>query len=426
MGRRRWVYPRRMHDHELYARILGIQLPWQVHNVELHLEAGEVHVFIAANSAALRCPTCSTECPGYDHRERRWRHLDTCQYRTILIADLPRVQCKEHGVVQIAVPWSEPGSRFTALFEALAIDWLQEANLSAVARLLQLSWDEVDGIQARAVARGLLRRKLEPPRRIGVDETSFQKRHEYVTVVCDLDRRNVLHVADGHYDGSLDEFYETVGPEGVSRLEVVCMDMWRSYVGATRRHVPDADRKIAFDKYHVARLLGIAVDRVRSREHQALQAAGDESLKKTKFWWLMNPEKMSATVAEQFEPLKRRALKTARAWAIKEAAMSLWHYKHRSWAEKAWKGWLGWALRCRLKPMRKAAESVRKYLWGILNAIAHGATNALSEGINSRIQEIKRRACGYRNRQRFRNAIYFHLGGLDLYPDMARGTHTKA
>lgn len=412
-----------MRDHELYARILGIQPPWRVREVKLQLEAGEVQVFVAADPAAFVCPTCSKQSPGYDHRERRWRHLDTCQYRTILIADLPRVQCEEHGVMQVAVPWSEPGSRFTALFEALVIDWLQEASLTAVARQLDLSWDEVDGIQARAVARGLARRKLEPARRIGVDETSFQKGHEYVTVVTDLDRRVVLHVADDHYDGSLDRYYESVGAEGVSRLEVVCMDMWRPYVGATFRHVPDAGRKIAFDKYHVARLLSIALNRIRSQEHRELRADGDERLTRTKYCWLTNPKNMDAAQARQFAPLKRSALRTARAWAIKELAMSLWDYTSRSWAEKAWKRWLRWALRCRLEPIRRVAETLRKYLWGILNAIILRATNALAEGMNSKIQTIKRRACGYRNRQRFRNAIYFHLGGLDLYPE---GTHPKA
>lgn len=415
-----------MLDQDLYARILGIQPPWRVRNVELQLEAGEVQIFVVTDAKSLRCPKCSKTSPGYDHRERRWRHLDTCQYRTILIADLPRVECAEHGVVQIAVPWSDPGSHFTALFEALAIDWLREASFSAVARLLRLSWDEVDGIQARAVTRGLARRKLAPPKRIGIDETSFQKGHEYVTVVSDLDRKVVLHVADDHYDGSLDEFYEKLGPKGVSQLEVICMDMWRAYVGATVRHVPDAYHKIAFDKYHVAQQLGRAVDLVRKSEHRALLAAGDETLKKTKYWWLTNPANMSARVATLFRPLKQSALKTARAWALKESAMQLWSYVHRAWAEKAWKAWLRWAFRCRLEPMRVVAETVRKYLWGILNAVVHGATNALAEGMNSRIQAIKRMACGYRNRKRFHNAVYFHLGGLDLYPEAAWGTHTKA
>jgi transposase len=307
----------------------------------------------------------------------------------------------------------------------LAIDWLREANLSAVARRLRLSWDEVDGIMGRAVVRGLARRKLELPQRIGVDETSFQKRHEYVTVVCDLKREVVVHVADEHKEESLDEFYESLGPEGLAGLEVVCMDMWRPYIASTRRYVPEADRKIAFDKFHVAKQLGDAVDRVRRHENRELRAEADDTLTGTKYWWLANPEKMDEKRWRQFSFLRQSALKTARAWAIKELAMTLWGYIRRGWAEKAWKAWLAWALRCRLTPMRKVAETIRKYLWGILNAIIHRATNALTEGMNSRIQELKRRACGYRNRQRFRNAIYFHLGGLDLYPAAVRATHSN-
>jgi transposase len=382
-----------MRDHELYTRILGIEPPWRVDEVKLDLAGGEVQVFVVAAEAALRCPSCGKECPGYDRRQRRWRHLDTCQYRTILVADLPRVQCQEHGVVQVAVPWAEPGSRFTALFEALAIDWLREANLSAVARRLRLSWDEVDGIMGRAVVRGLARRKLELPQRIGVDETPFQKRHEYVTVVCDLKREVVVHVADEHKEESLDEFYESLGPEGLAGLEVVCMDMWRPYIASTRRYVPEADRKIAFDKFHVAKQLGDAVDRVRRNQNRELRAEADDTLTGTKYWWLANPEKMDEKRWRQFSFLRQSALKTARAWAIKELAMTLWGYIRRGWAEKAWRAWLAWALRCRLTPMRKVAETIRKYLWGILNAIMHRATNALTEGMNSRIQELKRRAC---------------------------------
>ncbi|MEM7205207.1 MAG: helix-turn-helix domain-containing protein [Planctomycetota bacterium] len=98
--------------------------------------------------------------------------------------------------MQVHVPWGEPGSGFTALFEAVVIDWLKEATTAAVARRLQLTWDEVDGIMQRAVARGLARRPPLKLRAIGVDETSFQKRHEYVTVVADLDSTDVIYVAD--------------------------------------------------------------------------------------------------------------------------------------------------------------------------------------------------------------------------------------
>src|SRR5574338_988609 len=98
----------------------------------------------------------------YDHQPyRRWRHLDTCQYQTILHAKPPRAECGTHGVRAVKLPWAEPGSRFTALFERLAIDWLGAASQKAVGERLGLSWDEVHGIQKRAVERGLARRKAE-------------------------------------------------------------------------------------------------------------------------------------------------------------------------------------------------------------------------------------------------------------------------
>lgn len=105
-----------------------------------------MHVRIRCRAGTKHtCPKCGTSCPGYDSLERSWRHLDTCQFQTILVADVPRVKCPEHGVHQIHMPWSAPGSRFTALMEALVIDWLKEASISAGARMLHLSWDEVDG-----------------------------------------------------------------------------------------------------------------------------------------------------------------------------------------------------------------------------------------------------------------------------------------
>ena len=119
--------------------------------------------------------------------------------------------------------------------------------------------------------------------------------------------------------------------------------------------------------------------------------------------------------------MKRIAIRTARAWAIKEHAMCLWSYTSRTWARQAWRKWIGWALRSRLDPIRRVARMVRDHLDGILNAIVLRATNTRAESVNAKIQRVKRMACGFRNRERFRNAIYFHLGGLDLCP----ASHTK-
>ena len=406
-----------MRDKDLYAQILGLRSPWQVTDVELNMAAGEVKVYVEYEAGAEQlCPTCGTASPGYDKRRREWRHLDTCQFKTILVADVPRVQCKEHGVVTVHVPWAEPGSGFTALFEALVIDWLKEASTQAVARQLKLSWNAIDGIMQRAVKRGLARRATAEPRRLGVDETSFRKRHDYVTIVSDQQTGHVLHVAEERTKESLKHWYGTLTTGQREAIESISMDMWPAFINATLECIPGAGEKIAFDKFHVAKYLGDAVDKVRRQEHKALLAQGRDELKGSKHKWLYNPQNMSRKQWQEFKALRESALKTSRAWAIKEMAMSLWHYLSKTWAEKAWKRWIGWALRSRLEPVRKVARTIKEHLWGILNAVILMVSNGPAEGINSRIKMIKVRSRGFRNKERFATAIYFHLGGLQLYP----------
>lgn len=407
-----------MRDKDLYAQILGIKSPWQVSGVELDLSEGEVTVHVERQSRAKSCcPSCGKESPGYDSRPRRWRHLDTCQYKTILAADVPRVECEEHGVVTISVPWAEPGSGFTALFEALVIDWLKEASTLAVSRLMNLSWNAIDGIMQRAVERGLSRREDSCVTRLGIDETAFRKRHDYVTIVSDQAAGTVLHVGSDRKKAGLKNWYDSLTKGQRETIESVSMDMWPAFINATLESIPGAEDKIAFDKFHVARYLGEAVDKVRRQEHKALMAEGYEDLKGSRYDWLYNPENMTHRQKMRFKALRDSTLKTARAWAIKELAMSLWHYVSKTWARKAWRQWLSWAVRCRLNPIKAVARTIKEHLWGILNAIILKVSNGPAEGINSRIKTIKVRCRGFRNKQRFANAIYFHLGGLNLYPE---------
>jgi transposase len=405
-----------MRDRDLYRQILGIEPPWSVEDVQLSTENREVIVQLANAERLLPCPECGKPCRRHDARHRRWRHLDTCQFATILTAEVPRVSCEEHGVLQVRVPWAEPGSGFTALFEALVIDWLREASLSAVADLCGLSWKAVDGIQQRAVARGLERRTVRLPQHIGVDETSFQKRHQYVTVVLDQDADTVVHVAHGRNRAALDEFFGPFSELERSAVKTVAMDMCEAYIRSVENSIPGAPEKIAFDRFHVAQNLSRAVDQVRRAEHRALLAEGDSPLKGTRYLWLRGPATMSEDGREALEELRQTCLRTARAWAIKELAAGLWHYRTRGWAHRAWMRWYSWAIRSRLEPIKRVARMIKRYLPGILNAVVSGVTNARSEAINARIQTIKRTACGFRSPERFRAAILFHLGGLDLYP----------
>jgi transposase len=161
-----------MQDRELYRQILGIKAPWFVERVELKLDQGEVHIHLDHQELeAWPCPECGADCRLDDHQpERRWRHLDTCQYQTILHAQPPRIECGKHRVRVSKLPWAEPSSRFTALLKRLAIDWLKAASQKAVSERLGLSWDEIHGIMERAVERGLERRKAEALPLLGVDE----------------------------------------------------------------------------------------------------------------------------------------------------------------------------------------------------------------------------------------------------------------
>ena len=319
-----------MQDRQLYEQILGITAPWSVERVELKLDDGEVHVYLAHKDAApWSCPTCGRERPLHDHqRERSWRHLDTCQYQTLIHAAVPRTECPEHGVLTVQVPWAEPLGRFTLLFERLAIDWLRAASQTKVAERLGLSWDEVHGIMERAVKRGLKRREAEEVPYIGVDEKAFRKGHRYATLVVDLARSRVLYVAPDRKQSSLDGFWSTLNAQQKDCIQGVAMDMWEPYENSIKAHLPAAEEKIVYDKFHVAKHLGEAVDQVRRAENKQLRAAGDDRLVGTRYDWLRNPNAMDDLDWREFGALRKSNLKTARAWALKEQGMAVWDYTY--------------------------------------------------------------------------------------------------
>lgn len=411
-----------MQDRELYQQILGVKTPWRVAEVKLEFAQGQVLIRVEhAPGERWPCPSCGEPCTVHDHRRRQWRHLDTCQLVTTIEAEVPRVRCGTHGVLQVPVPWAEPGSGFTALFEALVITWLRQASLSAVAQQLQVSWDQVDGIMARAVRRGLMRRPERPVRDLGLDETAFQRRHEYVTVLTDREHDAVIEVLDDRTEAGLRQWLQRQPLEARAAMRSVSLDMWRPYIRVLKAELPDAESKLCFDRFHVAQHFGRALDQIRAAEHRAFKREhGASPLTGTKHDWLRNAGRLDNRGRRAFMALTRQNLRTARAWAIKETAAQLWDYRYRGAAERAWRRLLGWIARCRLEPVKRVGRMIKTHLWGILNAIIARVSNAKSEAMNARIQKVKAMACGFRSRERFRRAILFHLGGLDLLPAGAK------
>ena len=407
-----------MRDTELYHHLLGLEAPWKVERVELSAEEGRVDVWVVhPGGTRFACSACAHELSVYDHAEERaWRHLDSCAFLTFLHASPPRVKCPEHGVSQVRLPWAEPHSRFTTLFERLAIDVLAACDVAAAARLLRISWDQAWQLMERAVARGLATKPLAVPAHVGVDEKAAGKGQDYITVVSDLDAGTVDYIADERRQASLDGYFEKFTPEQREQIQAVAMDMWEPFAASVRAYLSEAEDKIVLDRYHLMGYLTKAVDTVRKQENRALFAAGDKSLAGSKYLWLYSAENLPARHSDRFAVLRGADLKTGRAWTIKEDLRHFWSYKRRGWAAKHFKRWYFWATHSRLKPIIDAAKTLKRHEAGLLSYFAHPITNAGAEGLNSRIQAIRVSARGYRNRENFKTAIYFHLGGLQLYP----------
>jgi transposase len=400
-----------------YALLLGIGSPWEVKTVDLNLEAKKVEIELGWQwGAAAKCPECGRECSIHDCApERTWRHLDTMQFTTLIRTRTPRADCPEHGVKTMQVPWAAPQGRFTLLFERFAVEvLLASASVSQACTLLGIGWDTAQEIMRRAVQRGLERRQLDRLKYLGMDEKSFRRGQSYITLLTDLEESRVLDVVEERTAEAAGQLWDTLSPEQKQGVEAVAVDMWAPFIQTIQTQVPEAD--IVHDKFHVSSYLGEAVDKVRRQEHKELLAQGDETLKGTRQLWLYNPQNFSPEQAEEFSALKDLQLKVARAWAAKELFSKFWEYQEEGWARRFFKDWFGWVSRSRLQPVVEVAQMLKRHLDNLLTYLKHHITNAVTEGLNSKIQSLKSAARGFRNFQNYRIRILFFCGKLNLYP----------
>ncbi len=335
-----------------YKKVLGLSAPWEVTNVDLHEEDEEVVVKIEASRDHLfECPICSAKSKRYDHNKKMWRDKDSCHFKTIIVANIPRVNCPEHGVRTVTVPWAGKGSRYTYLFESYVINWLKEATVSAVARQINLGYDAIAGIRERAVKRGLKRRGPISPKRVAVDETNSKKGHNYLTVVSEGSR--VLHVSVGRKKESLDVFWRGLTEESLENIESVSMDLWQAFRSSTIKYVPNAQSKICLDRFHVAGYFGKALDKVRKAEHKELLKEGNESLKGMKYQLLKSNSLVDnrTSIRLKFHQIIQECKKSSRAWAMKELQQKLWDFTYVGVAERNWEKLISWMQRSRIKPI---------------------------------------------------------------------------
>lgn len=311
---------------------------------------------------------------------REWRHLDTCQLETRIVADVPRVKYQSDRVEEVTVPWAERYSRITRMMEGFVIQLLVAAsNVTRVASLLRLDWHTVNTVIKRAVERGMMRRAEEPVRYAGLDEKSFARHHNYASVLTDIGRSRVLDVVRGRSLQDAQQLLGTLTPQQRQGVQAVAVDMWPGYMSAIRNMLGQAD--IVHDKFHVSKYLNEAVDKIRRTEHKKLRAQGESPLTGTKYDWLKTIGDKRSAEAVAFRHLYQANFKTSRAWALKESFAAFWDYRYAKSAASYFDSWSARVMRSRLEPMKDVAKMLRRHREELLNYTTHRITNAAAEGI---------------------------------------------
>ncbi len=406
-----------MKDTELYEQLLGLSKPWSVGRVELDLDGSLVKVFVQCDRGVVWGDPETQQDRAHVHGwvQREWRHLDTCQLETRIVAEVPRLKFKSGRVEDAAVPWAERYSRITRLMEAFVVRLLiTAANVDRVARLLRLDWHTVNAVIKRAVERGLMRRQDEPIAFLGIDEKSFARGHRYASVLTDIGGSRVLDVVPERTLEAAGQLLQTLTPGQLQNVRAVACDMWPAYMSAIRTLTSQAD--IVHDKFHISKYLNEAVDKVRRAEHKKLRAQGDDSLSGSKYYWLKSIADKRTSEALEFRHLYQANFKTSRAWSLKESFAAFWDYRYTGPAEHYFDAWSARAMRSRIEPIKEVTRMLRRHKEGLLNYSKHRITNATAEGFNSVIQTIKANARGFRSFENFRVRILFFCGKLDLRP----------
>ena len=402
---------------ELYYEILGLKDPWEVQKVDLNLVQNEITIFLNYKSRKGFCPECGKECNLYDKRiTRKWRHLDTCQLKSYIVASIPRIKCKEHTIKSINIPWSQSNSHFTTFFELFAIELLQATfNQTKAAEILRISFSQINTIMKNAVKRGLHRREKENLEYIGIDEKSMKKGHKYMTIIYDLKKGKVIDlIKDRKEESAIKLMKDIKSNNNCDSLKAITMDMWKAFINAAKEVFPMTD--IVHDKFHIMKYMNDGVDKTRKKEVKKLNMENDKSLKNTKYLFLKNQENMTDKQSLRFAEVKNMNLKTSKAWLIKENFKGFFNSETINNGKFFFNAWLNDVRKSGLKEMLNISELIIRHWSGIISYIKHKITNSLAENINGKIQKIKTIAKGFYGFENYRISILFYLGKLDLAP----------
>jgi transposase len=400
-----------MKPESLFGLALGVAPPWYVKSAEFSVEEGRLDLYLDFERGAhFPCPSCGTEgAKPYDTSEDTWRHLNFFQYETYLHARVPRVECPRGcGVKRVEVAWARPDSGFTQLFEAFLMVLLREMPVARVAELVNEHDTRLWRVLHHYVGQARDREDLSDVRMVGVDETSGRRGHRYISVFVDMEKARAIFVTKGKDAEVVEHFKDDLEAHKgqAEHVQEVCCDMSPAYIAGFGESFPAAH--LTFDKFHVSKVLSDAVDQVRREEQRERP-----ELKRTRYLWLTNPDKLKQSQQAALESLTLLKLKTGRAYQLRLTFQDFWALPCEE-AETFLRKWFFWATHSRLEPMRQAAWTIRRHWCGILRWFTSRINNGILEAINGLIQAAKARARGYRSNRNLIAMTYLIAGKLQL------------
>jgi transposase len=388
-----------------YTRVVGC------HFVEDGLE-----VDVAPSWRRPRCSSCGYTCRGYDRqRGRRWRHLDAAGMKLYLRYDTRRVDCVRCGVTVEHLPWADVSSWFTRPFENHVGYLAQRSDKTTVSKLMRVAWTTVGDIIQRVVVRHQPVDPLDNLTHIGVDELSYRKHHEYVTIVVDHVRGKVVWAHRGKNADTLKLFFAALGAERLAKLAAVSIDMSAAYIKAVTEAAPNAT--IVFDRFHVQRLAHDALDEVRRAEvREAPTAPSRAGLKGTRWATQKNPWNMTGVEREKLAmlPLTNRRLYTA--YLLKESMAAILDRRQVHVARVKLDEWVSWAKHSKLAPFVRVAATVRRHADGILAYVRTRLSNGRTEALNGKARTITRRSYGLHSASALIALLKLCCAGIELEP----------
>lgn len=395
---------------------LSLQHPWKLNNVDFIEEDDQKVLRIDIGfekGAKFSDSDTGKPCPVHDTMERQWRHLNFFEHTCYIHCKVPRIICSDGKVKQVDVPWARKGSGFTMLFEAYSMMLIEyEMPVSRVGKAMAEYPNRIWTIFDHWVSQAYKKADHSQLTQLGVDETSSRKGHSYITIGVDMDQRRVIHATEGKGSDTIEsikDYLETkqTPPEQISQ---VCIDLSPAFISGVASYFPHA--QITFDRFHVKALLNKAMDEVRKSERRR-----HVELKGHKYTFLKSSNQLTEDQSVQRHTLVELYPQLGEAYRLKELFDDFWIMKTPQQARGFLAFWCDMAQESEIAPFMRFVKTVKKHWDGILNYITSKLTNGILEGINSKIQLIKRRARGYRNTTNFINMIYFNCGKLQFdYP----------